>query len=133
MKLEVILVDDDSVIIFIHKTLITSNDFAQNPVAFSNAKETLEYLKNHQDKSSTIFIMLDINMPEMNGWEFLDALKEVHEQENLYIVMVTSSIDRTDKLKAKEYPNIIDYIEKPITIAKIEELKSLKEISSFFE
>jgi CheY-like chemotaxis protein len=133
MKLEVILVDDDSVIIFIHKTLITSNNFSQAPIAFSNGKDTLEYLKNHQDKSATIFIMLDINMPEMNGWQFLDALKNVHQQDNLYIVMVTSSIDRTDKLKAKEYPNIVEYIEKPITMAKIEELKKLKELNKFFQ
>ncbi|WBL21194.1 response regulator [Zunongwangia sp. HRR-M8] len=133
--LEVILVDDDDIVLMMQKKMVLRCGIASKPLAFKSAKEALEYLnhpKTIKDFEKRYLILLDINMPEMNGWEFLDELKKHRLYGNMNVIMVTSSIDQKDRLKAKNYQRVIDYIEKPVTIKHCKTLKQLEPINSFF-
>src|SRR5690242_16201265 len=103
MGLEVLIVDDDAMVILIHKKMIINSAFHPNPLSFFNGKEALDHLLNEKDKSKTFLILLDINMPVMNGWEFLNMLKERPVPDNIQVAIVTSSIDAADKEKAGQY------------------------------
>ena len=75
-----------------------------------------------KDENYTIF--LDINMPEMNGWEFLNEIKSFVSPQNTTIYLLTSSINKLDKEKATHFPIINQYLSKPICK---EILKKIKE------
>lgn len=102
-----ILIDDDPIINLVHKKVIIKNDLEAEVTDFISGKKALDYLKNSNDTEKNI-ILLDINMPEMNGFEFLDALlkhKGINcDQFNIFIL--TSSLNNKDKEQATQYPNI---------------------------
>jgi CheY-like chemotaxis protein len=105
--------------------------FSSSLQSFSNAKIALELLqKNAADHHELPdCILLDLNMPQMSGWEFLDALKQLNLQKNIFVFIMTSSLESTDIEKAKKYSSVKDYIEKPISIEKLEAIKHFIAIS----
>ncbi|MCL6218878.1 response regulator [Zunongwangia pacifica] len=133
--LEVILVDDDDIVLMMQQKMICRCEISSEPVIFKSALETLEYLNtpdNLNDKKKEYLILLDINMPIMSGWQFLDKIKEHPLHDQIHVIMVTSSIDQKDRIRAKKYQRVIDYIEKPVTLKHCESLKQLKPINVFF-
>ena len=103
--LEVLIVDDDQIVVFIQKKMISNHEIASNPICFNNAVSALNYLNDQQQlqNKKEFLIFLDINMPNMNGWDFLDCLENHEEKSNYHVVMVTSSINKEDKEEAKKY------------------------------
>ncbi|MCO5949972.1 response regulator [Mucilaginibacter sp. RT5R15] len=67
-------------------------------------------------------ILLDLNMPVMDGWEFLDEFTKVPPAKKIIIYIVTSSIDPADVEKAKQYEAISQYIVKPVTVDNLKEI-----------
>ncbi|MDX1769488.1 MAG: response regulator, partial [Arenibacter troitsensis] len=65
------------------------------------------------------------NMPVMNGWEFMDEISNYELKNNIKAIILTSSADNTDLKKSKTYPNIVNYIQKPLTREKIEKIPLL--------
>ncbi|GHA43080.1 response regulator [Salinimicrobium marinum] len=116
MDYKVVLVDDDAVVLFLHKVLVKRSCLP--PVAFSckNAREALEEMKGSGVENTPYLVLLDINMPIMNGWEFLDAIQSEKFKDHIYVVIATSSINSHDHRKAEEYPQFIDYLEKPLSV-----------------
>ncbi len=113
----IILVDDQPIANFITRKLLEIEGYNKNVLDFTNPEEALDYLK---DKQNTL-VFLDLNMPEMNGWEFLDSLKAKGHQHK--IIILTSSTSAIDRDKAKEYPSVIKYVEKPLNKNKFTELQ----------
>ncbi|MCH8522909.1 MAG: response regulator [Balneolales bacterium] len=119
MKLWVI--DDDSIYQMLTKRMVEKAYPNTLVASFLNGKlahDTL--LKIVEDKDADEFpdvIFLDINMPVMNGWEFLDSLveKQIKEKVTAKIYIVSSSIDKSDFEKAKTYDNVADYLVKPLS------------------
>ncbi len=132
MKFEVLIVDDDKIIAMVHKKLILKSNFHTDPLSFSNGKEALDHILHNHESNKTYCILLDINMPLMNGWEFLDAINLHKIEGRILVFMITSSIDKHDKEKAKEYPDVIDFLEKPISVSRLEELKKNESLKIFF-
>jgi len=129
-KLErVILIDDDKVINFVNERTIKRANLAEIVMTFVDATETIDYMKENCHKicssGSTILVFLDLNMPVMDGWEFLDEVKKFPNYSTTVckIFILSSSIDPTDVQKANEYSIVQDFISKPLTTAHLEKIK----------
>lgn len=116
MNSKILVIDDDSIILFIHKTLIKSSGITAHVEYFSEAEKALKFILQFKD-THRFLLLLDINMPEMNGWELLDVLKDCSFHENIDVVLITSSISDMDRKKAKTYPQVCEYFTKPIKVA----------------
>lgn len=114
MDFEVVIVDDDSIVLFLHKVLIDRSSLPSAAGSFKNGKEALEYISQNGIRETPCLVLLDINMPVMSGWDFLEAIQEKDFKENIYVAMVTSSINSKDAEHAKQYPQVIDFLVKPL-------------------
>ena len=107
----VMLVDDDKVFINITGLILRRFNKQLTLQSYNKVEEALEALQYSEDMPDTIF--LDINMPNMNGWDFLDNLQNMGVKLNVF--MLTSSIDPSDIEKSRKYPLVKGYLTKPIT------------------
>ena len=133
MKFEVFIVDDDKIITLVHKKMVLKSNFHADPLSFLNGKDALDHILNNDSIEKTYCILLDINMPLMNGWEFLDAINQHKIAARILVFMITSSVDKLDKEKAKTYPLVLDFLEKPISLKILEELKNHETLKIFFD
>lgn len=128
--LKVLIIDDDSIVIFIQEKMLKKYGITDAPSSFQDARKAIAFLETQ--KSEDIFlILLDINMPGMNGWEFLEIIRSMEISEKVLVFMVTSSIDSFDKEKAKNYKNVISFIEKPISVDNCIKIKEHPELKQF--
>lgn len=132
--LSILIVDDDSMILMLHEHIMKKANLINGTSALSalDGEEALRVLQKNDHPETTFLIFLDINMPVMDGWEFLDTLNETTLSAEIFVSIVTSSLDYSDKYKAEEYRCILSYIEKPLNLKSIEELKSMPELEKFF-
>lgn len=108
----IMLVDDEPINNFITEKIIQRySDYCAE--AYTSAREALSRLRNG---ATPEFIFLDINMPETNGWDFLDEYSTFPDEilEASPVVMLTSSIDTKDVERAKAYRCVCDFISKPL-------------------
>lgn len=122
----ILLVDDNPDDNFFHERVIMKNDFADFVIAKESGLEALDFLK--QPKDSKIahpnLIFLDINMPEMNGWEFLEEYDKLDEdqQSQVIMVMLTSSQHADDIAQASNKKTLADFKTKPLTKEMLDEI-----------
>ena len=129
MKFELLLLDDDLVSTLITKKIIQSTghfDVNTRIHTIIEAKKAIEFLEENKEyyKATALIILLDINMPVIDGFQVLDILSKSFSQENLHVFMLTSSISQEHKSKALSYSSVKGYFEKPITIKTTKELKN---------
>lgn len=121
------IIDDDNMYINLLKKIIELKKLCKNLLIFGNGKEALDYFKalvpGLKGKMPEI-IFLDINMPVMDGWEFLEEFVKIENklEKRITIYMVSSSIDPKDYERAKTFSSVTDYLIKPIEISKVEEI-----------
>lgn len=131
--LRTIIVDDDEIVTFLQKKIVSKCELDADPLSFKDAGEALDFLGEESDPEEDYLIMLDINMPHMNGWQFLEEIKKVPNNERFHVVMVTSSIDRKDKRDAANDPHVVDFIEKPVSAKHCAKLKGISKLEKYFE
>jgi response regulator RpfG family c-di-GMP phosphodiesterase len=123
---KVMVIDDTNIDLIIAKKVITKHAFAEEVINMESAEEALEYLSNVQNKVTGIpqFIFLDINMPEMNGFDFLDAYENLAAdvKSNCIIIMLTTSLNPEDKEKANNCPYVHGFINKPLTEERLKNI-----------
>lgn len=117
------LIDDDKLSIKLMSMLISKNKFCEEIISFHNSREALNELSKNSNDSSSLpdVILLDLNMPILDGWQFLDEFVQLQIKKEISIFIVTSSIDPSDIEMAKKYNIVKSYIMKPITAQKLEE------------
>ncbi len=118
------IIDDDKLYQFAMKRMLHHLNINTEIVEFGNGLQAIEYLQHHKDKNSLPdIIFLDINMPIMNGWQFLESFVHLSlPPKKITIYMVTSSVDNADILKAASYKEIKNYIIKPLSIASLRDV-----------
>lgn len=129
--LKILIIDDDEIVLMVERKILQRCGIDKETITFKNGNAALEYLKD-QNADQKFLILLDINMPVMNGWDFLLQMETLNRNENIFVIMVTSSIDRYDKKLAEKYNTVISFIEKPITADDCKHINNLPEISHFF-
>jgi len=125
----VFIVDDDEVSIFLTETTLAMEEFARDYLSFMNTRDAIDALLASLNGTSPNplpeIIFLDLNMPLMSGWEFLDALAPYEQQiiGSTRIFILTSSIDTQEAKQAEKYELITDFLEKPLSDITIQALK----------
>lgn len=116
---KILLVDDDETSNFLNELLIKGMDLVEEVSVASNGQEALEHLKN-RDNTVPQIIFLDLNMPVMDGFEFLEAFEDTREIE-VPVFILTSSNNFKDYERAKKF-NVAGYLIKPLTEEKIKDV-----------
>lgn len=112
---KVILVDDDDTNNFISRRLLHIYDPTINVTEFIDPEAALTSFKEGKQSDAQL-VLLDINMPKINAWQFLESLKELKCSD---IIILTSSIDPKDRLKAKEIQTVKGFWTKPLSLEMI--------------
>lgn len=125
---QVLVIDDDPINNIIFQKLSEFIHFAEDIIPFISAVDSLDYLQKLEEEQTPPpdIIFLDIRMPIVNGWEFLERLSKLnknHYFDGTAIYMLTSSSEQSDVNKAKNYSLVTDYIVKPLSTEKLEEIK----------
>jgi len=115
----ILLIDDDKPTNFINEVVIKQLDCAEKIVVVQNGSEALDYLKSKDDGEhpQPDLIFLDINMPAMNGWEFLEKYTELDKKQHgkVVVIMLTTSLNQDDEKKASGIAYINGFKSKPLT------------------
>lgn len=132
MGSQIVIVDDNLGILFLHELMVRESGMSEDIETFDGAEKGLDFLKGKLESGQELLVFLDINMPAMNGWEFLESLEKLDHNENVHVVMVTSSVNRADREKSGRYINVVDFIEKPLSIETCKKIMSHKELGKVF-
>ncbi len=120
------VVDDDSIYQFTASKTLKATHLPHEILQFQNGKEALSFLRAGatQDHPLPDIIFLDINMPITDGWGFMEEFQELKKSlgKEIKIYMVSSSIDPRDLNRARNIPEVTEYMEKPISMSKFSEL-----------
>lgn len=116
----ILIVDDDDTSNFIAQRQLMRFDVGDEIVVRSNGQEAMEYIMGVEKIPDLIF--LDINMPLVNGFEFLEWFSKSAFRGKTKFIMYSTSVRHEDREQAGRYDDVITYLEKPLTEEKIQEL-----------
>lgn len=125
MKLKkILLIDDDDTVNFISKKLIEKSGISETILAKSSGQEALDYLQlNSSADALPDLIFVDINMPEMDGWSFVEEISSmIVDLSKTKIILLTSLINPSDLDRVANIPAIFSLKEKPVSLAMLEEI-----------
>ena len=114
---KIFVVDDDEVNNFITRKLLSQFDKDYEITTYSNPVQAFEVLEKANSGVGYFpdMILLDINMPGIDGFEFLAKMKEYNLTDKIQVIMYSSSSQKEDKKKAESFPNVVGYLEKPFS------------------
>jgi CheY-like chemotaxis protein len=115
-----ILIDDDKITLFLNELEIKEHFDGSYIVSYFRPEVAVDFIKDNCNSLLDTVVLLDLNMPVMDGFQVLESLKSISH--NLKVIIVTSSISDEDREKAMDYPFVQGYITKPL---KGLELKNL--------
>jgi CheY-like chemotaxis protein len=117
------IIDDDEIYTFLVKRTIQRTNLVDTIKVFENGLDAIDFLKKNADNHDTLpeIILLDLSMPVMDGWEFLEeyGLLSLKLSRKITIYIISSSISPYDIAKAKSMSYVTDFIIKPISIEKL--------------
>lgn len=128
---KVCMIDDDPIFVYGGKILLNRTHFCEEVVTFSNGLEAIEYISALSLDVNTLpdVILLDINMPVMNGWEFLEVYSKLQCAIKIPIFIVSSSVNPADIKKASAFNTVYSFISKPLGRDALASIKKLLQAS----
>lgn len=131
----ILCVDDDPITLMLCKMVISKSSFANEIITAQNGEDAINYfdelkLNNLGSEMGRYpqLILLDLNMPVMGGWEFLDHFSQSDYAtifKDTKVIVLSSTIDPMDIDKSRTYPMVIDFMSKPITKEMLEDIKKM--------
>jgi len=123
-KIKLLVIDDDDINIFIIKKIVEKTGFNVEMVAKTNGQMAIDYITMTLSLQESLphLVLIDINMPVLNGWEFLDAYGQLNIDQKIDMYMLSSSVYENDIEKAKTYQSVKGFISKPLSIERLTEL-----------
>ena len=126
-KLDLVCVIDDDLIYSIAvKHIINRSAISENVVFFKNGQTALDFFEKNLEKLDLLpdLILLDLNMPVLDGWQFLDKYEPLIDniEKVIPVYIVSSSIDDEEHRKAESFKSVKNFITKPITIAQLHQI-----------
>jgi CheY-like chemotaxis protein len=115
------IIDDDNIFIFVLKKILEKNQSFEEVLDFKNGEKVIELL-NKKNQIIPNVILLDINMPVIDGWQFLEQIEKLPNKDKFNIFIMSSSIDANDIEKSKSFSTVKDFISKPINNDKLNKL-----------
>lgn len=113
------IIDDDPIFVYGTKKVMKEVDFCSDVIVYNNGQDAINGLRNlvEEKKELPSLIFLDLNMPVMDGWDFLDDFITIPNNniEKVHVYVISSSIDANDFIRARNYEVVNNYILKPIT------------------
>ncbi|PKB17839.1 response regulator [Flavobacterium sp. 5] len=122
----IMCIDDDPITLMLFKKVVQKASFAKEIINATNGKEAITFINNiTNEETKPQLLFLDLNMPVMGGWEFLDLFNNsnYYKLNNTKVIILTSTIDPEDIKKSKSYSNVIEFLSKPITVEMLNYLK----------
>lgn len=139
---KVFCIDDDHITLVLCDMVIKKSGFANEVITAKNGKEGLGWFSAYFSKNNAEpkqeppeVIFLDLNMPVMNGWDFLEdfLMKYTERLPETKVVILSSTVNPEDFLRANRYDIVIDFINKPLTAEGLEELMEHEQLSAYFK
>lgn len=125
-KRTVMMVDDNEIDLKINSKIITITKLFDEIIVCKSGLEGMDYLNKFIDSPEKLpnYILLDIQMPDMNGFDFLDCYKRLPKQfiNKCQVIMLSSSLDFGDIKRAEANPHVIKLLKKPLSPAELSEL-----------
>ncbi|MBA4277076.1 response regulator [Flavobacterium sp.] len=130
----ILFIDDDPITLMLCKMVTKKASFSNEIATSKNGEEALQYFDtlkeigpNNELKKQPQLIFLDLNMPVMGGWEFLESFStsEYDDYNKTKVIILSSTIDPEDLEKSKKYPMVIDFLSKPISQEMLEYVKGI--------
>jgi CheY-like chemotaxis protein len=136
----VMLVDDDDVTLMICKLRLKKSQFCEDVISYENGSDAIQYFEDQmalppEKRLAPELIFLDINMPVMNGWEFIETFEEKYQQAfpKTKIKILSSSVDPKDEERANTNKRILGFITKPLTNDNLLELMKTEAYKNNFQ
>lgn len=131
----ILFIDDDPITLMLCKMVISKASFSNEVITAKNGEEALQFFdkllsqdstKNEENKIPQL-IFLDLNMPIMGGWEFLDSFStdKYSKYNAIKVIILSSTVDPEDMKKSKKYAMILDFLSKPISKDMLEYVKTI--------
>lgn len=139
---KVFCIDDDPITLVLCDMVIKKSEFAKEVITARNGKEGLDWFSAYFSKNNAgtkqdppQIIFLDLNMPVMNGWDFLESylMKYAERIPETKVVIVSSTVNPEDFLRANHYDIVIDFINKPLTAEGLHELSEHEQLIPYFQ
>lgn len=115
---QIYLIDDDEIFVFVLRKLLQKCGRFEEVINISNGQDAIEKLQKQfaENKKLPDLIFLDLNMPVLDGWQFLDEAEKLPFRHLLEIHIISSSIDVREIEKSKEYSTVKSFVSKPVSL-----------------
>jgi len=125
----IILIDDDTMFNYLHKKNFAKHGYFPQLNEFINARDALQFIATCPSPEPVI-VLLDINMPGMDGWAFLDELQQMEERiiQKYKVIMLSSSVSAADVTRATAYKIVYGYLFKPLQMEMLRDILSRLDI-----